>query len=48
MVNDKIVAPYGAWESPITPDIVAGSSLDFKEVHTDVKNLLSLSFLESI
>lgn len=29
-------APYGTWTSPITSDIVSGSSLSFPEVHVDV------------
>jgi hypothetical protein len=36
MASEPIIAPYGDWESPITPDIVSGSSLGFKEVHVHV------------
>lgn len=36
MAPEKKLAPYGTWDSPITPEIVSGSSLTFKEVHVNV------------
>ncbi|PMD29671.1 alpha/beta-hydrolase [Hyaloscypha variabilis F] len=38
MASTKTVAPYGTWTSPITTDVVAGSNLNFAEVHTDPKS----------
>jgi hypothetical protein len=32
----KTTAPYGTWSSPITTEIVSGSTLTFSEVHTNV------------
>lgn len=34
----KKTAPYGTWSSPITTEIVSGSTLTFSEVHTNVSD----------
>lgn len=36
MSSAKKIAPYGTWTSPITTEIVSGSSLSFNEVHVNV------------
>ncbi|KAH7403883.1 Alpha/Beta hydrolase protein [Cadophora sp. MPI-SDFR-AT-0126] len=36
-MTSKKIAPYGTWESPITTDIVSGSSLVFAEVYANPK-----------
>lgn len=38
MPSAKKTAPYGTWSSPITTEIVSGSTLTFSEVHTNVGN----------
>ncbi|CZR67614.1 related to dipeptidyl aminopeptidases/acylaminoacyl-peptidases [Phialocephala subalpina] len=38
MASTKKVAAYGTWSSPITTEIVSGSSLQFSEVHVNPTN----------
>jgi len=40
MVEEKKIAAYGIWVSPITAELVAGSSLKFHEVHINVRILV--------
>jgi dipeptidyl aminopeptidase/acylaminoacyl peptidase len=34
-MHDKQTAPYGMWESPVTPDLVAGATVSFSEPAVD-------------
>ena len=39
MSSQPQVAPYGTWSSPISVDLVSGSSVSFFELHVNVSQL---------
>jgi hypothetical protein len=43
MAFEKKVAPYGTWDSPISMDLISGSSNSFSEVHVHVSLLIGHS-----
>jgi dipeptidyl aminopeptidase/acylaminoacyl peptidase len=35
LIAMAILAPFGAWESPVTSDLIAAKAIHFRELHTD-------------